>query len=327
MEQAPTAAQHAREMVVEHLRIQLAGDAEARRITLGDGTSLSFDLLSIATGGEVDCSSLAELGDRLLPVRPMHDLVARWPTIVEAARSTPGFRLIVVGGGAAGVELSLAAQRALAQHHCPPVMLVSDEPELLAGHDAHAGILARNRLDQAGVQLVIDYALGAPEGVRLSDGSTISAGCVIAATGPKPPRWLRGAGLRLDDEGFLAVGADLRSVSHPHVFGAGDIAGGIDNRRSHNLTRSGVHAVRAGPILAENLRRALRDPRAPMRRYRPRRRSLYLISTADGRAILSWGRLVLSGRWAQRLKDRIDRRFVAGYQRLGAAGEGVAWTR
>ncbi len=302
-------------------------DADAREVMLDDGTRVPFDLLSLATGGEVDTSSLAALGPRLLPVRPMHAFVERWPGVRAAARVTPGYRVVVVGGGAAGVELALAARQSLAGDASAPVMLLSDDPALLPGHAARAGRLACARLKAAGVELITGHAVGVPDGVLLADGRIVTAGCVIAATGPRPPRWLRTSGLQLDVRGFVAVGPDLRSVSHAGIFAAGDIAGRVDNVLAHNLSRSGVHAVRAGPVLADNLRRVARDPGARLRHYRPRRHSLYLISTADRRAILSWGRLVLSGRWVQWIKDSIDRRFVARHARLGRRGEAPAWTR
>lgn len=301
-------------------------NADARELVLDDGRRVAFDLLSLATGGEVDTSSLSALGDRLLPVRPMHALVARWPSVRAVSRTT-GQRLIVVGGGAAGVELALAAQRALAGGASASVMLVSDDPMLLPGHAARAGRIAGARLAAAGVELAIGHAVGTKGGILLSDGREIATGCVIAATGPRAPRWLRTSGLQLDAKGFVAVGADLRSVSHPWIFAAGDIAGRVDDALGQYVSRSGVHAVRAGPVLAANLRRVAHCEHARLRHYRPRRRSLYLIATADRRAILSWGAMVFSGHWAWWLKNWIDRRFVARHARNGATGQAFAWTR
>jgi hypothetical protein len=53
--------------------------------------------------------------------------------------------------------------------------------------------------------------------------------------------------------------------------------------------------------------------RATSRRYRPQRRRLALINTGDGRAILSYGAFAWHSGWAGRLKDRIDRRFIAQF--------------
>ncbi|MCK7473207.1 MAG: hypothetical protein MZV49_06145 [Rhodopseudomonas palustris] len=95
-----------------------------------------------------------------------------------------------------------------------------------------------------------------------------------------------------------------RSVSHSDVFAAGDVC----SREDPHFARSGVHAVRAGPVLAANLAVALIG--GHLREYRPRRRSLYLLACGPRSAIVSWGNLSAGGRWAWWWKDRIDRGFV-----------------
>jgi NADH dehydrogenase FAD-containing subunit len=72
-----------------------------------------------------------------------------------------------------------------------------------------------------------------------------------------------------------------------------------------------VYAVRAGPPLAENLRRYLSGGSLTI--YTPQARSLYLISTGNKHAIGSWGNFTWAGDWVWRWKDRIDRGFIAKY--------------
>ncbi|HEU5039409.1 MAG TPA: hypothetical protein VFT84_01230 [Gemmatimonadales bacterium] len=100
-------------------------------------------------------------------------------------------------------------------------------------------------------------------------------------------------------------------MSHPSVFASGDAAA----LEGHpDLAKAGVYAVRQGPVLRDNLLAAL-GGRRPRRRFRPQRRFLALLNTGDGRAILSYGDIAATGGWAMALKDRIDRRFMARFQR------------
>lgn len=287
-------------------------DADRNLAILSNGTTISFDLLSLATGGEVDTSLLAALGKRLLPVRPVDEFVSRWPHVVEEAARGRDFHLVVVGGGAAGVEIALAARQAL--HAVSPaasVSIITAENSLLSGHSPAVVAQVWSELAHKGIDVRFASAAGTDAGLILSDGTVMRADCVIAATGSKAPHWLKNSGLALDEQGFVRIGADLRSISHGTIFAAGDIVTRIDR----NVARSGVHAVRAGPVLAANLRASLIG--SNLSTYVPKRRTLYLLATGEKRAILSWGRLAASGKLIWRLKDWIDRRFVKRYVDLG----------
>ena len=113
----------------------------------------------------------------------------------------------------------------------------------------------------------------------------------------------------------------MRSLSHPQVFAAGDIAHLSGQERS----KAGVYAVRAGKVLANNLASASQELRCSRaHRYRAQRGHLNLINCADGTAIASRGPWASRGRIWWYLKDYIDRAFVSRFNDLAAMPESVA---
>ena len=73
--------------------------------------------------------------------------------------------------------------------------------------------------------------------------------------------------------------------------------------------KAGVFAVRQAPVLAANL--AARHLGRPCRAFRPQRDYLKIISLGGQEALAQWHGIVLQGRWLWRVKDRIDRGFMA----------------
>jgi NADH dehydrogenase FAD-containing subunit len=143
-----------------------------------------------------------------------------------------------------------------------------------------------------------------PGALVLASGARLACDVPVIATGVGPPAWLGTSGLALDERGFVSTGPTLQSTSHPEVFAAGDVA----SRWDAPHPRSGVHAVRAGPPLALNLRRFIGA--GELQPYTPQRRTLNLLSCGERRALMAWGDWVAEGRWAWWWKDRIDRAFI-----------------
>ena len=284
-------------------------DADLRRVRLAHGRPVEYDLLSLDIGSETDVSSLEMTGEKLLPVKPLDKFFEAWPQILSAAGGKPGYRLAVVGGGAAAVELALAARFRFAQSGVNSrVDIVVSESGLLAGHAASVRRRIARFLAKANVVVHRLQGSGTQAGVSLSDGTLLPADCVIAATGARAPHWLTLSALKLDLNEYIAVDEYYRSKSHKDVFAAGDVSA----RQDVVVARSGVHAVHAGPVLAANLLAALQG--GPMRTYLPRRHSLYLLACGPRYAVASWGHWSAEGAWVWRWKDGIDRGFVRRFQ-------------
>jgi NADH dehydrogenase FAD-containing subunit len=144
--------------------------------------------------------------------------------------------------------------------------------------------------------------------VHLADGEEIACDLTLAAPGLRPPALLAEAGLPCDAEGALIVDRALRCPTRPEIFGAGDCIAFA----ARALPRVGVFAVRQTPVLVDNLVAALRGDL--LRDYDPQPAYLLVLNLGDGTGLAVRGRRWWYGRAAFRVKDWIDRRWLAGYR-------------
>jgi len=280
-------------------------DADGRRLVLAGHPELRYDLLSVNSGAVPAAAN--EVG---IPVKPIGRFLPRWHEVRE--RAVTGERVTLIGGGSGGVELALAMRRVLPAG--VRLSLLSDT--LLAGHAPGAVGHLRGALDVAGVDVEERFRVRTAQAsqggalVMSDDDRRHQTDHLFWVTGVEAPAWVAASGLATDSDGFIAVDRHLRSVSHADVFAAGDVAALSGQPRP----KSGVFAVRQGPVLTANLRRAVEGGR--LARYRAQRRALAIIGTGDGSAVASRGRLWAAGRWVWRWKDWIDRRFMARFNDL-----------
>jgi selenide,water dikinase len=282
-------------------------DRHARQVILR-GDRISYDILSIDLGITPDLSGIAGAAEHALAVKPIGDLLAKWDRVVQDAAKPDGpRRIVIVGGGVAGICLAFAASAALRAKagSGTRVTLVSATaaPEI----NPRMQKRVERALVRRGIEVCANDAATAvdSQGVTLASGRSIPADRVLVSTRAGPPPALQGSGFATDESGFLAIGPTLQVLNDEAVFAAGDCATMLAHRRP----KAGVFAVRQGPVLARNLRRALRGE--ALEAYLPQRDHLVLIGTGDGRAIGGRGRwLAFEGRWAWRLKDWLDRRFM-----------------
>lgn len=294
-----------------HETAGVALDPVANTVTCADGRRLAFDRLSIDTGPMPALAGLPGSREHTLPIRPIEAFVAAWPAlaarIAAAAASASRFDLVLLGAGAAGVELAFAIQQQATEAAWSTLRLtlVGSDEWPMAGAPQRLQHQAATLLQQRGIAWQGDRrALRADAGtLHFEQGAPLSFDACLVVTGAAAPAWPRASGLTTDAQGFIRVGPTLQSLSHPHILAAGDVAAYADPR-----PKSGVYAVKAGPVLAHNLR-ALCEGRAPQA-WTAQRRALYLISTGNRHALASWGPFTWGGDWVWRWKDHIDRGFM-----------------
>lgn len=328
----------------------VAIDAERRRVRLADGTVVGYDVASLDVGATVRGSDRLGPPEGTVSPRDVDTLAVRLRAL-EAGLRAPS--VVVVGGGAAGVELAAVIRARLGRRFrfedgsregasvdAASVTLVEGAPRIMDGYRETVSRRVRRALEERGVTVRvgdvverIDAAKGEPGTAEhdsgtvehdpeaaeepatlvLSSGHHLTSHLTIWATGAAAHPLLRTSGLPTDEDGFVVIDDHLLVRGRDDLFAVGDCA----RFGSRDLPKAGVHAVRQAPVLFENLRRRAGDRARSLRTYEPQKNFLTLLNLGDGTALgTKWG-LVVGGRWVRWLKDAIDRRFVEGFRDPG----------
>ncbi len=287
-------------------------DVAERTVRVAGRPPMRANVLSLNVGSLPSLRSVPGAEAWAIPAKPVPRLLDGWERVKAAAseRSERPLRLVLVGGGAGGVELALAMQRVLG--HQASITLLHQGERLLPGHNERVRRILTRLLPERGVTVRTgtEVAEVTAEGVRTAAGDFVESDFVFWVTHASVPPWVAESGLSVTAEGFIRVSPTLQAVDHPWIFAVGDVA----TIEGAARPKSGVFAVRMARPLVTNLRAWLAG--RPLASYRPQSQFLSLIGTADGQAVAS--RRWLAGRSAffWKLKDRIDRRFMAKLEDL-----------
>jgi len=209
-----------------------------------DEHELEYDELVVATGSQ----------PALPPVDGLAD-VDHWTNRDAIWASSIPTSLVVLGGGAVGVELAQYFRRMGSE-----VTLVEHNGHLLARLDPDAGTLLAERFEEDGIRVFVETEAERVEAadtgidVRLGSGETLAAQRLLVATGRKPN--VDGLGLETLDVEITQRGVtvDDQLRAGDRVWAIGDAAGvGL-------LTHLGKYQAR---VAAANI--AGRDVRADYR--------------------------------------------------------------
>lgn len=279
-----------------------------------------FDLLSMDIGSTPATLSVAGAANYAIPAKPVPILLEKYHFLEKKILAQPekNWDLVIVGGGAGGVELTLALEahlrKLIKNPHQLTVHLFHKKDEIMSSYSQWVRRCLTELLTSRGIKLHLKQAVSAIEkpSERLilfcETGLKLECDQVFWVTQASAPAWLKEAGLATDKRGFILVNDKLQSISHPQLFAAGDIASIVDNP----TPKAGVFAVRQGKPLYQNLTRVLQNK--PLKPYKAQKQYLSLIGTGTGKAIASrgnWGFGPSKALWWW--KDWIDRRFMDSF--------------
>lgn len=288
-------------------------DRDARLVHLAGRPPLRYDIASINVGVTSDLSEIEGFAALGHSAKPLGRFASAWKAFLDHVQSSGSKAdCVIIGGGVAGAELALAMAHRLrtVDGGTVSITVVESGAGFLRQVSAPARAKLFQSMDHYGIARRVEARVEeVREGtVVLAGGEALAADFIVSTAGARPHAWISGTGLAVTD-GYVDVGPDLRATNDEFIFAAGDCAHLAISPRP----KAGVFAVRQAPVLHDNLRAALMEVPLPGT-YRAQRHYLKLISEGHKAAVAEKFGLSVSGPVLWKLKDRIDRRFLA---RLG----------
>jgi NADH:ubiquinone reductase (H+-translocating) len=283
-----------------------------RRLTLADGTVVTWDYLVLATGAThayFGHDEWEEFAPGLKTIDDATEIRRRFLLAFEAAEREADaeatrrlLTFVIVGAGPTGVELA-GAMAEIARTVMPTdfrsidttsarIVLVEGLDRVLPGYPPELSEKARRQLERLGVEVRTQTLVtGIEDGlVRIGDDE-IAAANVFWAAGVAASKLGALLGVETDRAGRVVVEPDLSVPGHPHVFVVGDLA------LARNSDGRPVPGVAQGAI--QGGQHAARQIIADLK-GRPRERFEYrdkgdLATIGRAAAVARLGRLKLSG--------------------------------
>jgi len=203
-------------------------EATGAKLVRGAGTMV--DLRTVEVGGEQYVAKkavvIANGGTATIPPIQGLDKVDYWTNRQAAVPRELPARLVVLGGGAVGVELAQGFARLGSK-----VTIVEAGPRFLGLEEPEVGEAMAGHLKAEGIEIIVGDACVAVEKqaaatiLHMKSGAVASGDRLLVATGRRPnfEAW-KPSGLTQTERGWLKVDPETL-LARDGVYGAGDITG------------------------------------------------------------------------------------------------------
>lgn len=293
---------------IEVLQDTIVGiDLPTQRCTGTSGSIYHYDLLILALGSATTFFGIPGVQERSFGMKTITEAIRLRRHLHDILSSDPASHIVIVGGGATGVELAgelaVYAQKVTQRHRhstSPPITidLVEAMPRILPTLPVPLSRKVTKRLLTLGVRLhCASRVLEEKEGSLILHTASLPSKTVIWTAGVRANALLgRIDALEVDQKGRGVVDAFLHAKGHENVFLIGDCA-------ATPFSGMAQTALTDATYVAQSIHRILQDH--PLVPYTPRS-SAYAIPVGPSWAAVLWGPCRFYGRigwWLRRLAD------------------------
>lgn len=281
-----------------------AVDLSAKTANGRDGVRYHYTFLVLALGSETAYFDIPGLAERAFSFKSITDALRLKRHLHEIIRE-PNAQIVVVGGGATGVEVAgelSSYLQTVARRHSQPagatIDLIEAAPRLVQNMPDEMSRRIKQRLQGLGVNIFLGRTVMREDldHLYLKD-MQLSTKTVIWTAGVKPNRlYAKIEGLTLDKKGRVIIGAHLEAKGQPAVFVAGDGAATLYAGMAQTAALDGAHIAR---VIAAKMSRGAAPEYQPKKPY-------YSIPAGSGWAATLMGSFAIYGRigwWLRRAAD------------------------
>ncbi len=276
-------------------------DQKNKSLTLKSGDKISFDLLSINVGGTPTLIP-SEAPFNTVYLRPFDEFMPKWREIQRICSACVKPRFVVVGGGAAAVEVAAALRIRLNKNQAKnsEVHLVSKGTRLCENYTIKISEQIKQSLLKSGIKIHLNEPVSQihQKTIKLRQGGDLEFDSIFIVTPTQSSEIFPGK-------------VDSKLRLSPCIFAAGD---GTEMADYPNLPRSGVIAVHQGRHLVHSLRNVLNDLEPSDLKIK--NRQLNILITGENSARLVWGNFSFEGKWPLRIKNWIDQRYMSSFEKV-----------
>lgn len=253
----------------------------------GDCEEVRYDHVVIAIGAATSTFGLPGVAERAFALKTLEDagilrnrfmwLLELADTVDDDAERARLLTIVVVGGGFTGVEATgeMVELFRNVKRFYPHVrsadvriVLVEGGKTLLPGLPPRMGSYSAHDLERRGVTVITGDNVRAAddEGLELQSGRRIETRTIVWSAGVRPRSLAGSSELPQGKHGTIAANADMSVPGHPGVWALGDCASIPDGNGGY-YPPTAQHAIREGPVLADNIVATLRGQRTKPFRY------------------------------------------------------------
>ncbi|WP_028829460.1 FAD-dependent oxidoreductase [Proteocatella sphenisci] len=281
----------------------------AKTLETASGEIYKFDILSVDTGSDISGSQIHGARDFAHLIKPLSNLKIIKKILIDAPVDL--YNVVVVGAGAAGVEIALAIRAlGIKENKKYSISIVNSNSDILKGYAKGVEHKTVDLFKRNEIKLIINQRANLIEKnyILMQSGFKIKYDLLLLATGSLSHPLYRESGFCVDDKGYMVVNDYLQNIEFPYILGAGDC---IKFENYDYVKKVGVYAIREAPILWKNIKHIVDNEE--LEKYVPQKNYLSIISLGNKTAIASYKKLFKTGRISWYVKDWIDRTFIKQY--------------